>query len=92
MVKMTQSAVSDIAAADGEGLKSAHTKDNYIYLVDKNGNPVNNFKGIHGDKNVGISAPYLVCTVHTKQHWDAYLASQGITPATQQTEETDPLE
>lgn len=102
LVKMTQGDVSDIAAADGHGLNSAHTKDNYIYLVDRYGNPVNNYKGIHGDKNVGISAPYLICNIHTKEAWDAYLVSQGMAPsepnateqdqATEVTEELTPQE
>jgi len=92
LVKMTQKEVDDIAAAKGNGLKSAHIADNYIYLVDKNGNPQNTFKGLFGDMNVGVSAPYLLCNVHTKAQWDAYLISQGITPTTQQTEDTDPQE
>ena len=92
LVKMTQSEVNDIAAAAGKGLKSAHIKNNYIYLVDKNGNALNSFKGIYGDQNVGISAPYLLCNAHTKAQWDAYLASHGVAPTTEQTEDTIPLE
>ena len=87
LVKMTQTQVNDIAAAQGNGLSSTHTKDNFIYLVDKNGNALSSFKGIHGDQNVGIDAPYLVCTIHTKAQWDAYVASHGLAPATEQTEE-----
>ncbi len=77
LVKLTASEVADIAAAIGNGLTSPYTADNYIYLVDNNGNPVYNYHGLLGDKNVGISAPYLVCNVHTKADWDAYLASTG---------------
>ncbi len=91
LVKLTQNQVSDIAAAQRNGLSSAHTKDNFIYLVDKNGNPLNSFKGINGNQNAGVDAPYLVCSIHTKAHWDAYLASQGVTPTTQ-TENSEPVE
>ena len=75
LVKMTQSTVDDLFAAKGHGLQAPHTADNFIYLVDSHGKPVNNFRGIMGDKNVGINAPYLVCNQHTKEQWDAYMES-----------------
>jgi len=80
LAKLTQSQVEDIALASTNGLQAPHAADNFIYLVDGNGNPVNNFKGILGDKNVDISAPYLVCTQHNKAMWDAYLASINPNP------------
>ncbi len=79
LVKLTQSEVNAIAAAVGKGLSSVYTADNFVYLVNSSGDPLNSYKGIHGNKNVGINAPYLVCTVHTKAQWDAYAASHGIT-------------
>ena len=75
LVKLTQAKVNDIAAASRAGLLATYAVDNFVYLVNTNGDPVNNYKGIHGDKNVGVKAPYLVCTKHTKAQWDEYLAS-----------------
>ena len=75
LVKMTQATVDELFAAKEHGLQQPHLADNYIYLVDNSGNPVNNFRGVEGNKNVGINAPYLVCDQHTKQQWDDYLAS-----------------
>ena len=70
---MTQEMVDKLEAASEHGLYEAHTKDNYIYLVDRNGNPVNNFKGVAGDKNLNVSAPYLVCDYHTQEQWELYM-------------------
>jgi hypothetical protein len=53
-----------------------YLEDGYIYYVDSHGNPIN-FKGMKGDANVGVNAPCLVCTVHTKAAWDAYVESQS---------------
>ena len=90
LVKMTQSTLDDIVAAKDHGLQAPHAADNYIYLVDRNGDPVNNFKGLLGDKNVGISAPYLVCDQHTKQQWEDYLASLNNPQPSQPTDPTGP--
>ena len=49
-----------------------------LYLVDEKGNPLNNYHGILGKTNQGISAPYQVCNVHTKAQWDAYLTTGEI--------------
>ena len=75
LVKMTAADVSNIAAALKNGLSGAHNIDEFIYLVDSNGNPVGGFTGIHNDRNAGVSAPYIVCNKHTKEMWDAYLAN-----------------
>lgn len=74
LVMMTRNEVDDIAAASKYNLWPAHTADNYIYLVDSNGNPAS-YKGIHGNLNVGVNAPYLVCTDHTMADWKQYLNS-----------------
>ncbi len=73
LVQLTQREVDAIADASQCGLWATHTADNFVYLVDGNGNPVNAYKGIHGDQNGGVAAPYLVCTKHTKADWDNYL-------------------
>ncbi len=94
LVKLTQTEVNAIAAAGEVGLSSAYLKDNYVYLVDKNGSPLYSYKGISGTVNSGVSAPYLVCTVHTQADWEAYLAQIGGTegPADPTEESTDPTE
>ncbi len=75
LVKVTQAEVRDIAAVYDHGLLAPYQKDNYIYLVDNYGNPVNGYKGILGDKNAGVSVPYLVCNVHDAADWQEYLNS-----------------
>ena len=53
------------------GLYKNHLADNYIWLVDENGKD-RVFTGIFGDANEGLREPYLVCTEHTKEDWEAY--------------------
>ena len=77
LVKLTQDEVDAIAAASGKGLWSQFQADNYVYLVDDAGRAVA-YTGIDGDKNVGVTAPYLVCDKHTLEDW---LAAQPQTPA-----------
>lgn len=74
LVKLTKNEVSNIAEAAKNGLWAGHIADNYIYLVDSNENPINDFKGLNGDKNEGVKAPYLVCDQHTKADWQEFLS------------------
>lgn len=76
LVKMTQNEIDELLQVEGYGLSEEYLRDDYIYYVDGSGNPLN-FKGIHGDANVGVNAPYVTCTLHTKATWDAYVASHG---------------
>ncbi len=64
LVKVTKSKVEEIIKASDVGLWSSCKKDNYIYLVDKKGNPVP-FYGFKNDKNAGLSLPYVSCHIHT---------------------------
>lgn len=80
LVKMTESQVEDIYAASKAGLWQSHSGENYIYLVDKKGNPIP-FYGFEGDKNKGVESPYLICTVHSYK-----------TPPKIEKEETRPIE
>lgn len=69
LVKMTQERVKEIIKAAEVGLEEVHCKENYIYLVDKQDNPVP-FHGFNGDKNIGSQLPYLVCYIHIpKPNW-----------------------
>lgn len=63
LVKMTQSKVDAIIQAADVGLWASCAKENYIYLVDKQGNPVP-FYGFNGDKNQGKELPYVSCHIH----------------------------
>ena len=35
------------------------------------------FKGFHNNVNQGVTAPYLVCTTHTKSAWENFLEGLG---------------
>lgn len=63
LVKMTQAKVNEIIKASNVGLWSSCRNDDYIYLVDNQGNPVP-FYGFDGSKNAGLSLPYVVCSIH----------------------------
>ena len=64
LVKVTQSKVNDIIKASNYGLWSSCKRENYIYLVDKKGNPIP-FYGFNNDKNSGLSLPYVSCYQHS---------------------------
>ncbi len=74
LVKMTQKQIDDIVAASLCGLNEAFMRDDYVYLVDGNGNPAS-FHGMNGAANSGKNEPYVVCTKHTQQTWQQYLDS-----------------
>ena len=63
LVKMTQAKVDEIKKASECGLWDCCQSESYIYLVDKQGQPVA-FHGFHNDKNAGLNLPYVVCTIH----------------------------
>ena len=63
LVKMTKSMVEEIIKASSVGLKTAYRGENYIYLVDKQGNPVP-FYGFNGNRNPDLSVPYVTCYMH----------------------------
>ena len=64
LVKKTKSEIKALADASKVGLWSSHSSDCYIWQVDKDGNDLP-FYGGKGDKNVGLTAPYIQCHVHT---------------------------
>lgn len=73
LVQMTKVQVEALEAARKHGLASKYLQDNYIYLVDGEGNP-QAFHGLQGNINEGINCPYVACTVHTKEAWQQFLA------------------
>ncbi len=76
LVKLTQAELEEIIACTGMGLSSLYTQNNYIYLVDASGRPLP-FYGLKNDINIGEQEPCQVCTKHTKEAWEKYLAQTG---------------
>ena len=66
LVKLSESEVNEIKAAGNAGLKSAFLDGSYVYYTG------GDWHGFSGNSNQGVSAPYLVCTEHTKETWEAY--------------------
>ena len=75
LVKLTQSEVDDINAAKSVGLQAMYYQDNFVYLVNKSGDPID-WHGFGGKANKNVDAPYIVCTEHTKEAWEAYQAEK----------------
>lgn len=76
LVKLTQKEVDAIAKAGGYGLDSEYLRDDYIYLITNDGKD-GAFRGLKGDKNMNVTAPYVLCTTHTEAEWKAFEAGQG---------------
>ncbi len=83
LVELTQTELDEIIACSETGLHGQYANNNYIYLVDSTGRPLP-FFGLKNDINLGQQEPCKVCTKHTKEAWDAYIAQHsGITETTQ---------
>ena len=77
LLKLTQGQFDEIKAAKNYGLEDFYTTDNYVYMVDNKGNDMTFTTGFNGTvDNKGVSAPYKVCTVHTKKAWDDYVKAE----------------
>lgn len=85
LVKLTPSEVQAIKDAIKHGLRSSYYDNRYVYYVDENGNDLD-WHGFDGKANKGIDAPYVVCSVHTKEAWEDYEASQATEPPETETE------
>lgn len=66
LVKMTEEEVNEIKAAGSAGLTSAYLDGSYVYYLD------GDWHGFSGNANQGVSYPYLVCSEHTQESWNAY--------------------
>lgn len=84
LLKLTKSQMEALLKVKGKGLAGDYLRDDYVYLVDKNGGATA-FFGFRGDINQGLKEPYQVCRVHTKQSWEDYTTPQETTPPTQPT-------
>ena len=77
MVKLTQEEVDEIALACEHGLTTnAFLREDYIYLVDENGDPVP-YYGMDGTLNYGVEEPYIICTEHTQEAWREYVQNHS---------------
>ena len=75
LVKITEEELEAILKAEKKGMSEWFLRDDYIYLVKKDGKD-GVFKGLKNDKNKDVVAPYIVCPIHTEEAWLAYQASQ----------------
>ena len=91
LLKMTQSQIDALLKVRGKGLNAEYLRDDYIYLVDKNGGAAA-FYGIDGDINKGLKLPYEVCRVHTKQSWEDYQTPPATQPPIETTTPVPPTE
>jgi hypothetical protein len=81
LLKLTQTQLDTLMKAKGKGLDSNYLRNDYIYLVDKNGKD-SAFHGLTGSINKGQKLPYQVCTVHTRQSWEDYTSPPTTVPPT----------
>ena len=75
LVKITQTEIDEIYKAGNYGLADYMLGNEWVYLVNWDGSD-GVFRGIDGTLEQGTDAPYLICTEHTKEAWEAYLESQ----------------
>lgn len=90
LVKMTEAELNEIAKAGNYGLASFMINNAWIYQINTNGSDAV-FDGIYDNLKQKTDAPYLVCTVHTKEAWEAYQQSHPTEPGPSEgpTEGTD---
>jgi len=87
LVKMTQEHINDFIRAKKYNLDDVYLRDDYIYLVDKDGKDAV-YKGLDGSLKQDVEAPYKVCTVHTQAAWEEYQQQNPTEPDNQ--DPTDP--
>ena len=64
LVKRDQSQIAELKAARSCGLEAEHTLDNYIWYTS------GDWHGFSGNAQPNVSAPYIVCPLHTKESWE----------------------
>ena len=89
LVKMTQAELDEIAKVKPYNLLDIYEQNEFVYLVNENGSD-GVFKGIYGDLEQDVDAPYIVCPVHTKEAWEKYQQSQKPTEPTDPTSPSNP--
>lgn len=74
LLKLDDSQYEEIVRAMSFGLSAEYYNDNYVYRVNSKGEDTV-FHGFQNNINVGVTAPYKVCTVHTRESWEASQAT-----------------
>ena len=64
LVKRDKQEIEELKKARSCGLEAEHTLDNYIWYTD------GNWHGFSGNAQPKVSAPYIVCPLHTKETWE----------------------
>ena len=80
LVKLTRGEIDELLKAKPFALEAKFVQDNYVYLVTEDGKD-DSFKGFSGNINIGITAPYKVCTMHSN-------GTDVVPPATDEEEES----
>ena len=92
LVKMLPTEIEELLKAKKYNLLPAYLMDDYVYLVNDKGEPIN-FTGFEQNINLVEEAPYKVCTKHTQQAWEEYQEQlQQATEPTEPTDVTDPMD
>lgn len=73
LVKLTQAEIDEILRAAPYKLLSDYLRDDYVYFINADGT-AGRFKGIRNNLSQSVNAPYKVCTAHTQQAWERYVA------------------
>lgn len=92
LVKMLPTQIEELVKAKKYNLLPAYLMDDYVYLVNDRGEPIN-FTGFEENINLEEKAPYKVCTVHTQQAWEIYQEQlQQATEPSDPSEPSDPTD
>ena len=67
-MKITEEEIELIRKATKYNLSTAYYDSSYMYLVNLDGTDAA-FHGVKGNLNVGVNAPYIVCTMHSEESW-----------------------
>ena len=71
LVKLTQKEIDDFMRAKNYKLADVYLRNDYVYLVDEEGKDAV-YKGLDGQMQQDVEAPYMVCPVHTQKAWEEY--------------------
>lgn len=76
LVKLTEQEVAELKAVASRGLIPTYVVDNYVYYVDRDGDPAA-WHGFNGKAQPDEKTPYIVCPVHSQKAWEEFEAAQA---------------
>ena len=82
LVKMTQSEINTILKAASYRLLSDYVRNDYVYYINPDGSDAV-FSGLYGNLHQHVSAPYVICPLHTQQAWERYEVLHPTEPPTE---------